>query len=295
MKRCAFSNFSRTHPGVVAMLFSALGFSLMAVFVKLSGDLPTAQKAFFRNFIAAGVAFAAMKRSNHRFFVPKSNWPALIIRAIFGTLGLLCNYYVMDHMLLSDASILGKTSPFFTLFFCAFLLKEKIRPYHWGALIAVFFGCSLVIKPQFGSSLGVAAIGLCAGFFAGGAYALVRWLKVHGQNSSDIIFFFSAFSCVSVLPLIALDHAPMTLLQIVLLLCAGLCASLGQFGMTAAFASAPASDLVVYEYAQVLFAALWGFLFFGQMPDFLSWCGYLIVIGAAVFMNALQKRDAQLK
>lgn len=292
MKDTTRRSLAERFPGVGLMLLSAFCFSLMSVFVKLSGDLPTAQKAFFRNLIAALVAFAAIQKSGRKFCVARGSWPALIGRAVFGTIGLLASYYALDHLVLSDASILSKTSPFFTLLAAAVLLREKIKPYHAAVLAVVFGGCMLVIKPQFGSDLAPSLIGLLSGAVSGVAYALLRWLKVHGENSADIVFFFSAFSCVMLLPLIALDHAPMSVAQTSCLLAAGSLAALAQFALTGAYSRAPAKDLVVFEYSQVLFAALWGLLFFGQLPDALSWLGYAIVIGAAVWMGIRQKKDA---
>ena len=50
--------------GILCIIFSALSFAFMSLFIKLSGDIPTLQKSFFRNFVAALVAFAMLKK-NH--------------------------------------------------------------------------------------------------------------------------------------------------------------------------------------------------------------------------------------
>ena len=75
----------------------------------------------------------------------------------------------------------------------------------------------------------------------------------------------------------------MSLKQLLFLLGAGLAATGGQLSITAAYTYAPAKEISVYDYTQVIFAALWGFLFFGQIPDVLSVIGYVIIIGAAVY------------
>ena len=110
---------------IVCILISAFGFSIMNLCVKLSGDLPSIEKSFFRNLVAAIIAFILLYRSKAGFSCKKENLPALILRAVLGTIGIFCNFYALSHMVLSDASMLNKLSPFFTLIFSYIFLKEK--------------------------------------------------------------------------------------------------------------------------------------------------------------------------
>lgn len=89
----------------------------MNVFVKLSGDLSSIQKSFFRNLIAALFAFIILIKSKEGFTYQKKDIPMLLLRSTFGTLGILCNFYAVDHLLVSDASMLNKLSPFSLLSF----------------------------------------------------------------------------------------------------------------------------------------------------------------------------------
>ena len=77
------------------------------------------------------------------------NLPAFIGRSFFGTLGILCNFYAVDHLVLSDASILNKLSPFFAILFSYFILKEKLTLVQGSAVAAAFCGAILVVKPGF--------------------------------------------------------------------------------------------------------------------------------------------------
>ena len=69
----------------------------------------------------------------------------------------------------------------------------------------------------------------------------------------------------------------MSLTQIGTLLAAGLAAAGGQFTITAAYSCAPAKEISVYDYSQIIFAAGLGFFVFGQIPDLLSWIGYAVI------------------
>ena len=103
--------------GMVMIILSAFFFACMNVSVRLAGDLPSVQKSFFRNLVAAFFAVIILAKNHVVPKVQKAYWGPLIMRCTFGTLGILCNYYAIDHLLVADASILNKLSPFFAIIF----------------------------------------------------------------------------------------------------------------------------------------------------------------------------------
>ena len=118
-------NTNQKYKGILLILTSALCFAGMNIFIRLSGDIPTMQKSFFRNFIAMMIAAFMILREGKGFrLANKSNLPILLGRASFGTLGVLANYYAVDRLLLSDASMLNKMAPFFAVLASIFILKE---------------------------------------------------------------------------------------------------------------------------------------------------------------------------
>lgn len=277
---------SKKTKGVLFIILSAFCFALMNLFVRLSGDLPTMQKSFFRNAVALIFALAVLLRSEEKFQFNRSNLPGLIARAAFGTVGILCNYYAIDHLVLSDASMLNKLSPFFAVLISYFYLKEKVTPFQISAVFIAFAGALFIIKPGFSSlmQVGPALIGALGGLGAGTAYTMVRKLSLNGERGSFIVFFFSAFSCLVCLPYLLLAYHPMAWHQVMFLLLAGLSAAGGQFSITAAYANAPAREISVFDYSQILFAALFGFVFLGQIPDAYSVVGYLIICSTSIAM-----------
>lgn len=202
-------------------------------------------------------------------------------RAI-GTLGIFCNYYAIDRLVLADANILNKMSPFFAILFSLFLLKERANLFQYGMVLVAFGGSMLIIKPRFSVEAFPAFIGLLGGIGAGAAYTAVRALSQKQEKSARIVFFFSTFSTLVTLPFLIFDFHPMSGLQFVYLLGAGFAATLGQFGVTLAYAHASAKEISVFDYSQVLFTALFGFFLFGQIPDWMSVVGYAVICGVSV-------------
>ena len=277
--------------GILYVITAAFGFSMMSVFVHLSGDLPSFQKAFFRNFAAFIVVTLIMLKKRISFVPKKSSIPSLIGRSFFGTMGLVCNFYAIDRLVLADANMLNKLSPFFAIIFSVFLLSEKPSLAQVLGVLTAFAGSILIIKPSLSGYVSFPAlIGVLGGLGAGMAYTFVRRLGKNGENSFVIIFFFSAFSCLVCLPFMIMNPAAMSLKSLLCLCGAGVSACIGQFGITRAYIFAPAKEISVYDYSQVLFAAFFGFLFFGQLPDALSVLGYILICGAGITMFFINNR-----
>ena len=181
--------------------------------------------------------------------------------------------------------MLNKLSPFFAIIFSLVFLKEKASVLQWCSIVIAFLGSLLIIKPSFSNpDLIPSLIGVVGAMGAGSAYTAVRYLGMRKERGPFIVFFFSTFSCLVVLPYVVMNYHPMTLAQLGCLLLAGLAAAGGQFSVTTAYTYAPAKELSVYDYSQIVFSALFGWVFFGQIPDQYSVLGYLIIFGVSLFM-----------
>lgn len=273
---------SQKNQGIMYIIMAAFFFACMSFFIRKAGDLPTMQKGFFRNVVAMFVAAVMLLRTEDKFKIKKGSIPSLLMRAICGTIGLICNYYAIDHMNISDANILNKLAPFFAIIMSALILNEYANRFEWSMVIVAFIGALFVVKPTLDMKCIPAVVAAIGGLGAGTAYTFVRKLGKQGERGPVIVMFFSTFSCIITLPFVIFDFHPMTLMQLIYLLIAGICAAAGQFTVTQAYAKAPAKDISVFDYSQVLFAAILGFLFLNQIPDIYSIIGYIIIIGAAI-------------
>lgn len=268
--------------GIIFIICSAFCFALMNLFIRLAGDIPTLQKCFFRNFFALLVAGGSLLRTRTPLRIGEGNLKYLLARSISGGLGMICNFYAVDHLPISDASMLNKLSPFFAIIFSYILLHESATLPEWISVAAAFIGALFVTKPTFGFSAIPAFAGVFGGLGAGLAYTNVRKLGIRGENSMMIVAFFSAFTTLLLLPNLLLHFHPMSAVQWGYSILTGVAAAGGQIFITKAYAKAPAKEISVYDFSIVLFAALFGFLFLDQLPDVFSIVGYIIIIGTAV-------------
>lgn len=283
---------NRKYLGIFYIIVSAFCFALMNTFVRLSGDIPTVQKSFFRNLIALIFAFVLLKKNKVEIKWHKGNLKFHFIRSIAGTIGILCNFYAVDHMVLSDASMLNKMSPFFAIIFSLIFLKEKVSLTQVIIVISAFLGSLFIIKPTFiGMEFFPAVIGFLGGMGAGAAYTTVRYLGQNGENGTFIVFFFSLFSCLVTLPYLLINFHSMTIVQMIYLICCnGLTAPQVSFQLLllSLFTS---KRISVYDYTQIIFSAILGLIIFQQIPDMYSIIGYIIIIISAVIMFVLNNRN----
>ena len=281
--------------GIACIVASAFGFAVMAACVRLcddcGGPVSSFQKSFFRNVVALGLALAVFLRepapAKSRRPVPAKAWGLLMLRSALGTVGIFANFYALSRITIAEGQTLNKTAPFFTVVFAALFLKEHAGWKSFGPLLVAFAGVLLIAKPGFaGEAAFPLAMGLLGGLSAGAAYTALHALgRTDAMRSSFIILFFSAFSCLAAVPFMLHRFDPMTAAQVAVLFGAGGGAALGQFGVTLAYRCAAPRDIAVYDYANILFTAAFGFALFGQVPDAGSLAGFALIVFAALKMR----------
>ena len=174
--------------GIICIIASAFGFALMSAFVKLAGDLPNFQKVFFRNLISAIVALYLIIKHKGSLIGKKENRSLLILRSIFGTLGVILNFYSIDKLVLSDSNMLNKLSPFLVVILCAIFLKEKINMTQISSIIIAFIGALFIIKPTFSVEIIPYIGGLMGALFAAAAYTCLRAIGNKEESYTCLLY-----------------------------------------------------------------------------------------------------------
>ena len=280
-------NNSNILKGIFCIIIAGFGFALMSLFVKLSGDLPSMQKGFFRNIIAVFISSIPLIKHWKVINIPKNKtgWLVLISRSVFGTIGLVLNFYAISHISLADSSIIQKLSTFIIIILSYIFFKEEMTRFQFFSIIIAFIGIILIIKPSGNDIISMGALAALLGALCAGiAYTCVRYLGTHNISGEFIIFFFSSLSSLMLLPYLIFDYRSMSLYQLSMLLLAGISATIGQYGVTFAYKFAAAKNISVFDYSQVLFSGIFGYMFFGEFPDFQSLIGYIIVISVGIVL-----------
>lgn len=274
--------------GIIALLIASLGFAFMSIFVKLAGDLPVVQKVLFRNSVSFVLAFIMVTYNKDLYLGNKENRKALILRSSLGTIGMLLFFYSIGNMVAADANALNKLSSFFLIGFCFLFLHEKVRKEQIIAIVIAFLGALFIIKPSFDFTVVPYITSILAAAFAGGAYTVLRHLGGK-EKYYTIVLFFSGFSVLVLLPFVIYYYEPMTSTQFGYLLLNGVFATMGQFGTTIAYKYAPAKEISIFNFSNVVFVTLIAIPMLGELPDYWSLLGYIIIFSASYYMFRFHK------
>lgn len=276
--------------GIIFMILASAAFATMNLLSKLAVGVNSYQKTFLTNVVATFIVCFIIFFKKGSFFGKRESRKYLLIRGVVGTLSILTNYYALDKLFLSDATILTKLAPFFTIIFCYLLLKEKITKKQFTLLIIAFLGSLFVIKPQFSTAIIPSLVGVASAAFAGAAYTMIRVLG-DKEDFWTIILSFTAIATLVMLPSMFINTENLSIKSVLLLISAGIAFTLGQVSLTIAYKNAPASEISMYDYIGLIIAAIYGFIFFREVPDFMSLIGYVIIVGSSI-LNILGKKPS---
>ncbi len=287
--------------GIFFIILTSFFFATMGTFMKLATDIPSMEKAFFRNLISFFVAltiFIRVKRpeikklkedsyTNFQVFkkLTKSKAPkVLFLRCSIGIFGVLGNFYALDRLTLADATILQKLSPFFTLIFSALLLKEHINVKQIICILLAFVGCFITIRPEFNAETVPYLVALGGAIAAAFAYTCIRYLGTKNEDGYFIVLAFSAYSVIFIFPIMMQNFVAITGANLFYIIMGSLCATGAQLSITKAYRLAPSKEISIYEYFQVIFAGILGLVIFQSIPDTYSLLGYSVIIGASFLL-----------
>jgi len=278
------------------MMLSALAFSVMTVFVKLAGQrLPSQELVVARAIVSLVLSWSLLRAAGVSPWGQNKRW--LLLRGVLGFAGLSCVYAAVTHLPLAEATVLQYLHPPITAILAGVFLRERISRHVGVATALSLLGVVLVARPAFlfganPGSLDPFWVGMAIGgaFFSAAAYVVVRKLSKGGEDPLVIVFYFPLVTVPAAVPTMLPNFVWPEGSEWLLLLGIGVATQIGQVSLTRGLAVLPAATGTAFSYLQVIFAALWGVLVFGDRPDALAIAGGALVIGSALWL-ARAERD----
>jgi len=266
---------------------AALMFASMAVAVRYSSKtLSNEMLVFLRSSFGLIILFPWLCKKGLKNLAtgrPK----AQILRALSGLAAMYCFFYAIAHLQIAEAVLLNYSAPLFIAIIALFWLGERASNKIITAIIIGFLGICLILKPGIGLFSYAAWVGLISAVFAAIAMVTIRSLA-STEPTYRIVFYFSiTATVVSTIPLFWAWQTPNWKTLIIMGL-AGLFATLGQFLLTYSYSLAPAARVSPYSYTTVIFAAIYGWIFWSEIPDIYMYLGALLVIVAGIM--TMQRR-----
>jgi drug/metabolite transporter (DMT)-like permease len=212
----------------------------------------------------------------------------LLVRGILGTVGLASTFYAIGKMPLVDAILIFQTAPVFVIPFSYLLLKEKPTLVELLLLVISLAGIALVVKPTRGILALPAFIGLGGAICAGFVFTLLRVLGRTERVSVNTLYF-TVFGMIGTAPqsLGTIGQIP----TVIWLTLAGMSIlfTVGNVMLNLAYRMEKANRVALLNFVQVPLSALWGFLFFSEVPDMLTVVGGILVVGSILFLQTRKR------
>ena len=292
------------HAGLLYAASSALFLSLCSVLVKLLDRFEPAELAAFRFLGIFLPSVVNSVRAGYHLF-PAGHRRLLLLRALLGTTSLICKFYALRSMSLADASVILLSVPVFVAVFARIFLREPCGWLHAVTVAVTLAGMLLITRPPAlfgaaavaatGSELLGSALAFTSTLFGANVYVTMRLLKE--VPATVIMTIFSAVAaplslCVC---LVAGElQAPNTLEEGALLVALAACSFLGQLCLTRACHAEQASLVaVIRTVIEVVFAVLWQYILFGEVPTVMTIAGMLLITLSVVLVG-LKKWAASL-
>ena len=271
---------SRPLTAIGLRLLAALALTTLSMLVKLAGEqgVNLFEMIFWRQamtllvmiaFASATVGLAALKPVRFR---------AHVVRSVFGIVGMALVYGAVILLPLAEATTLNFTAPIWAVILSMLLLKEKIGRYRWSAVAIGFAGILIVTQPG-GTPVdprGI-AVGLAAAFMVALISIQIQDLN-KTEGSTSIVFWFCLLTtpeAALALPFVGKAHSPETWL---LLGGIGLSGAAAQLLLTNSLRYGSAATVIVMDYTALLWATLYGWQVFDELPAPTTWIGAPIII-----------------
>jgi drug/metabolite transporter (DMT)-like permease len=273
----------RNLEGALWMIASGIVFSAQGAIVKLLGmRLDSFEIAFFRCVFGFLVVLPFVFRGGTALFL--TGRPGLhVVRALVGVSGMFCGMYALTRLPLADATAISFAKPLFAVVLAATFLGELVGWRRWTATAAGFVGVVVIVRPGTQTFELAHVAALLGAFLIADVIVLVKKLQGSEKNATIMAYFSIVTSIASLGPALLVWQTP-TWTELALLAGIGATASSGQWMALKAFRAAEASAVVPYDYLRLVFAIVYGWLFFAEVPDGWTLAGSAILIGATLYI-----------
>jgi len=269
------------------MFAAAVSFSLMGLFVRLLKDMPSMEIVLFRAAITLVISAALLLRSATPLLGREK--PLLLLRGVFGFLGLSAYFYSIHELPLAEAVTVQYTNPLFTALFAPLILGERNSGNEWKAGLLCFAGVLCIARPGVPGTMLPVLIGLAGAMCSGVAYNLVRKLGIRGEDPLTIVLYFPLVALVLGTPF-AMDSLRVPVgIEWILLLGVGLTTQAAQVSMTKGMRTVRVARASMTNYLVIVLSALYS-LALGEQLTLLSWLGMACIFIGIAMIAKLRER-----
>ncbi len=278
--------------GVLYMVGSVICFSVMDICVKWLDYYPVGQVLFLRFFIGFIPIFFIIPKEKLLSFYKTSRPGLHAFRAITGALAIIALFVGLRELPLADVVSLTFGGPIFVTVASIFFLSEKVGIKRWSAVFLGFIGMLLIVQPVFIdlNFYYLTPIIFCI-FFACVAIS-VRSLSKTEANYTIAFYFTFLCTLLGLGSIFFVEWKLPSLLDFLIFIIMGLCGSIANLLLTQSYRLAEASLVTPIKYLSLVFAIIFGFVIWSEIPKVLTLVGAALVIISSLIIFV---RETKLK
>lgn len=278
---------------LVGIALACIGYSLFAIqdaVVKwLVADYAVPQILFIRSVMIVGFSAFFIHRNRHPSILKSSHRSSVLLRAVLMLGAWLAYYSAARHLGLAEITTMYFSAPVITVVLSIFILRENVGPIRWLACIGGFIGVVLAANPAEAPSLIPAGMVFFAGFCWAWSTILVRLVSrtestVNQMLATGVLF---VIVCGAALPFV---WKTPDAFGWVLMIGLGCISAAGQYILYEGFRYAPASTLAPIEYSGLIWAFLYGYLIWAEIPTLNVVAGALLIVGSSLVLIWWERR-----
>jgi len=278
--------------GICFMVAAVGAFSVMDALIKwLSPTFPVMQILLFRAAFALVPIVLLISRLGGLSALRTQNYAGHLGRSLLTTLALIGFIYAFGQMPLADVVAIGFSAPLFITALSLPMLGERVGTRRWAAVLAGFIGVIIMVRPGAGVFDQVALVALAATVCYALGIISIRLLN-RTETTAALAFYVNVNSLLAALLAVPFGFVWPTWMQAAELIAVGLIGGLAQLLLTIAYRLAPVAVVAPFDYTAMLYVVLFGYIFFGDLPDKSLIMGAVIVIGSGLYILHQEARCA---
>jgi drug/metabolite transporter (DMT)-like permease len=264
---------------VASLLFNGMN----AIIRHVSADIHTFEVAFFRNVFGI-IALMPIFLREGLAPLKTNQFGKHLTRAAINVVSMMCFFSAIAITPLAEVASLGFTLPLFVTVYAALFMGERLRARRIGALIVGAIGASIIVRPWLGT-VDLGAMLVLAGSAIWGVALLLTKVMAREDSSVTITSWAAILLAILAFPPALTVWTWPTMEHYLWFAAMGVLGTLGAIGIVESLKLAEANAIMPFDFIKLIWAAMMGFIFFGEVPDIWVWVGGFVILGSTVYLT----------
>ena len=282
------SDIQARNAPLLGVAYMCAGVLMFVIGDALSKDLVThysvPQIAFVKSMATLIVLLPWIMRANTRARL-KTDRPWMhVLRAAFGLAEMACFLLALRTIGLADATAIYYAAPLIATALSVMVLRERVSVQRWGAVVVGFVGMLIILQPEANLGLSLGAVYITMGMVLYATLMIINRSMGASETTTSMVLYAVISETIVMGALAPFFWTPMSLFDALHMAALGLVITLGIFAFTRAYMMAPVATVAPFDYTALIWAVLFGFMFWGELPALAVWLGAGLILMCGLYV-----------